>query len=66
MQHRGFGTRLLNEVITICKQEAIKKILLEVSIKNTRALDFYNHFGFKLYKSTAQNKLLLSFDVTLI
>ena len=46
-QKRGLGKKLINQIIKECKNENIKRIFLEVSIKNKQALSFYDYFGFK-------------------
>jgi len=46
-QKKGLGKKLINQIIKECKNENIKRIFLEVSIKNQQALNFYKNFGFK-------------------
>ena len=46
-QKRGLGKKLINQIIKECKNENIKRIFLEVSIKNKQALRFYKNSGFK-------------------
>ena len=46
-QKRGLGKKLINQIIKECKNENIKRIFLEVSIKNKQALSFYKNSGFK-------------------
>ena len=46
-QKRGLGKKLINQIMKECKNENIKSIFLEVSIKNKQALSFYKIFGFK-------------------
>ena len=46
-QKRGLGKKLIYRIIKECKNENIKRIFLEVSIKNKSALKFYEKFGFK-------------------
>jgi len=44
---RGLGKKLIHKIFKECKKENIKRIFLEVSLKNKQALRFYDHFGFK-------------------
>tara|TARA_B100000674_G_scaffold369239_1_gene311644 strand:+ start:219 stop:656 length:438 start_codon:yes stop_codon:yes gene_type:complete len=46
-KRRGLGKKLINKIFRECKNENIKRILLEVSLKNKQALRFYDYFGFK-------------------
>ena len=46
-QKRGLGKKLINQIMKECKNENIKRIFLEVSIKNKQALSFYKNYGFK-------------------
>ena len=46
-KRRGLGKKLIYQVFRKCKKENIKRIFLEVSLKNKQALRFYDHFGFK-------------------
>ena len=43
---KGYGTYLMNYLIKQCETLNIKKLLLEVSLSNTTAEKFYNHFDF--------------------
>ena len=45
-RERGFGTYLMSYLIKYFEKKNIKKLLLEVSQKNTIAEKFYNHFKF--------------------
>ena len=44
---RGLGKKLIYKVFQKCKNENIKRILLEVSIKNKQAISFYDYLGFE-------------------
>jgi len=46
-KRRGLGKKLIYKIIKECKSENIKKIFLEVSLKNEHALNFYDNFGFE-------------------
>ena len=46
-KRRGLGKKLIYKIIKKCKKENIKKIFLEVSVKNKQALKFYDYFGFE-------------------
>ena len=43
---KGYGTYLMNYLIKQCEILNINKLLLEVSLTNTTAEKFYNHFDF--------------------
>ena len=43
----GLGKKLIYKIFKECKNENIKRIFLEVSIKNKHALSFYDNLGFK-------------------
>ena len=45
-RERGFGTYLMSYLIKYFEKQNIKKLLLEVSHKNTIAEKFYNHLKF--------------------
>ena len=46
-KRKGLGKKLIYKIIKECKSENIKRIFLEVSLKNKQALSFYDFFGFK-------------------
>ena len=46
-QRRGLGKKLIYNLIKECKNQNIKRIFLEVSLKNKQALSFYDYFGFE-------------------
>ena len=46
-KRRGLGKKLIHKIFKNCRNENIKKIFLEVSLKNKQALSFYDYFGFK-------------------
>ena len=46
-QRRGLGKKLIYNLIKECKNHNIKRIFLEVSLKNKQALSFYDYFGFE-------------------
>ena len=46
-KRRGLGKKLIYKIFKECRNENIKRILLEVSFKNKQALSFYDHLGFK-------------------
>ena len=43
----GLGKKLIYKIFEECKNENIKRIFLEVSIKNKQASSFYDCFGFE-------------------
>ena len=46
-QRRGLGKKLIFKILKECKNKNIRRIFLEVSLKNKQALRFYDYFGFK-------------------
>ncbi len=46
-KRKGLGKKLIYKIFKECKNENIKRIFLEVSVKNQQALSFYDYFGFK-------------------
>tara|TARA_Y100001933_G_scaffold80098_1_gene81380 strand:+ start:74 stop:505 length:432 start_codon:yes stop_codon:yes gene_type:complete len=46
-KRRGLGKKLIYRIFKECKNENIKRIFLEVSLKNKPALSFYDNFGFE-------------------
>ena len=46
-KRRGLGKKLIYKIFKECKKENIKRIFLEVSLKNKQALIFYDYLGFK-------------------
>ena len=45
-QRRGLGKKLIYKILKECKNKKIRRIFLEVSLKNKKALSFYDYFGF--------------------
>lgn len=46
-QRQGVGRNLIYELNNICVHQDTKKIHLEVSVKNTKAISFYENLGFE-------------------
>lgn len=46
-QSRGIGKRLMNASYSICKENGMRKIKLEVRKSNIKAIKFYEKEGFK-------------------
>lgn len=46
-RQKGVGTRLLDHMISYCRQVDIHNLYLEVSINNQKALALYEKFGFE-------------------
>ena len=46
-RRKGLGQKLIHNILKKCENEDIKRIFLEVSLKNEQALGFYDFFGFK-------------------
>jgi len=47
-RRKGIATALLAQLIEFLKKKSVKKIILEVSIDNLPALNFYRKMGFKI------------------
>ena len=45
-KRKGLGKKLIYKIFKECKNENIKRIFLEVSLKNKQALSFYDYLGF--------------------
>lgn len=58
---RGFGTALLNEVIRRCGQKQLKRVMLEVSRFNGKAICFYLKNGFVFCRSE-RDSITMSFE----
>jgi len=46
-QGRGYGARLLRNVMQVAKLAGANKLFLEVRPSNARAVELYRHFGFR-------------------
>ena len=46
-KRKGLGKKLIYKIFKECRDENIKKIFLEVSLKNEQALSFYDYCGFE-------------------
>ena len=46
-RNNGFGTLLLEKLITLCKSLNLKSVSLEVNEINTSAIHLYENFGFE-------------------
>lgn len=46
-QRLGVGKNLISALKNICKDLYVKKLHLEVSVKNTKAIAFYENLGFE-------------------
>ena len=46
-KRRGLGKKLINYILKEIKKDNVKRIFLEVSLKNKQAISFYDYFGFK-------------------
>ncbi len=46
-QGKGYGTYLVNHFLDICKEKDVKRVFLEVSDKNKKAINLYKKAGFK-------------------
>ena len=43
----GLGKKLIYKILEECKSNSIRRIFLEVSLKNKQAISFYDYFGFE-------------------
>ena len=46
-KRRGLGKKLIYKLLEECKKQNIRRIFLEVSLKNNQALSFYDYFEFE-------------------
>lgn len=46
-RNQRIGSQMINVLFDQCRQNKLKKILLEVNMENKEAVTFYNRFGFK-------------------
>ncbi len=60
-QGLGLGTLLLDIVFTVCKQNAMRGLRLEVDKNNSNAIRFYNNRGFVKEKDDATAGTLILF-----
>jgi DNA-3-methyladenine glycosylase I len=68
-EKRGIGTALVNSVITLAKQEGIKRICLVTTNDNLNALSFWQKRGFqivKVYPNAMENTRRLKPAIPLI
>ena len=47
MQHRGFGTIMVNSLLRSMSKPDIKLVILEVRPSNTKAMQLYEKLGFE-------------------
>ncbi len=47
-RRKGYGTRLLEHVVSLCKTNpSVEKLLLEVAVENVAAINLYKRIGFQ-------------------
>ena len=46
-KRKGYGKALMNALISKCIKSKVKKIILEVSVKNISAISLYDYLGFE-------------------
>ena len=70
MQSKGIGTLLLKSMLDQCKVMNYKKIFLEVRVRNEKAINFYEKFGFSkdairdnYYTDNSEDDLLMSLSI---
>lgn len=49
-QGRGFGKQILNKLIAFAKDKKFKRIILDTSEKQQRAIKLYENHGFNIFK----------------
>lgn len=71
-ENRGLGiaSKMLDHLVDRCKKRKIKKIFLEVSTKNDRAIELYKKFSFKIvglrknyYRKTNEDAYVMRKDI---
>lgn len=70
-RRKGFGARLLGQVLDICRREKVEAGFLEVRRSNAGAIDLYEKFGFiqvgvrkNYYPDNNEDALLYKVDIT--
>lgn len=65
----GIGKALLKQIITLCKENKVDKLSLEVRVSNEHAIKFYESFNFyvgttrKNYYKNKEDALLMVLDI---
>lgn len=69
MRHCGIASSMLNHLLTICKENNIKLLNLEVNTQNTIAINFYKKYNFnevglrKKYYDNTYDALLMTYKL---
>lgn len=69
MRHFGIATSMLNYLLSVCKENNIKLIHLEVNTQNTIAINFYKKYNFvevglrKKYYDNTYDALLMTYKL---
>lgn len=53
-RRRGVGKQLIDNLLSICKENCVKKLHLEVRMDNSTAINFYEDLGFE-YEFSRKN-----------
>ena len=53
-RRRGVGKQLIDNLLSICKENGVKKLHLEVRMDNSTAINFYEDLGFE-YEFSRKN-----------
>lgn len=67
LRHKGIGSLLLENIISICGDNKIERLNLEVNIKNTLAINLYNKYNFsrvglrKKYYNGTDDAILMTY-----
>lgn len=59
----GIMTSLFSKALEWARERGINRIYLTVVSKNTRALDFWSRFGFRVDRTKGRNLIQMSMDV---
>ena len=69
-KRKGFGTRLVEETLSVSRDQGVKKIHLEVRQSNDQARRLYEKFGFKViavrpnyYNHPREDAVLMAVDL---
>lgn len=69
MRHFGIASSMLNHLLSICKENNIKLLNLEVNTQNTIAINFYKKYNFvevglrKKYYDNTYDALLMTYKL---
>jgi ribosomal-protein-alanine N-acetyltransferase len=71
LQGKGIGSRLMNELFSICSRDRIENIWLDVRQSNEQAISFYRSFGFTqtavrraFYRDPAEDGIIMAVRIS--